>query len=72
MILSLKKKTETDHGQGEQTWGSQGERGGSGKDGHFGGFLDANCYIWKERAMVPYCTAQGNVCDWVSSLYNRT
>ena len=29
-------KTETDHGHGEQTRGSQGERGGSGMDGEFG------------------------------------
>ena len=41
MILS--KKPETDLGQGEQNWGSQGTGGGSGVDGHFGGFLDADC-----------------------------
>ena len=38
----------------------------------FGGFLDANCYIWNGWALGPYCTAQGNVCDWVTLLYNRT
>ena len=74
MILSLKKKkkTETDHGQGEQIWGFQGERGGNVTDGHLWGLRDANCYIWNGWAMGPYCTAQGNVCDWVTLLYNRT
>ena len=48
-----------------------GERGGNGTDGHFGGFLDANCYIWTGWVVGPY-TAQGNVCDWVILLYNRT
>ena len=71
MILSLKKKTETDHGQGEQTWGSQGEKGeGVGWTDSLG-FLDANCYVWNGWAMGPYCTAQGTVCDWVTLLYNR-
>ena len=65
-------KTEADHGQGERTWGSQGEREGSGIDGHFAGFLDANCCIGNGWAMEPYWTAQGNVCDWVTLLYNRT
>ena len=41
-----------------------GERGVSGMNGHFGGFLDANCYIWNVWAVGPYYTAQGNVCDW--------
>ena len=44
------------------------ERGGSGMDGHLGGFLDANCYIWNGWAMGPYGTAQGNVCGWVTLL----
>ena len=26
----------------------RGERRGNGMDGHFGGFLDANCYIYHE------------------------
>ena len=42
MILSKNKKQrnkkQTDHGQEEQTCSSQGKRGGSGMDGHFGGF----------------------------------
>ena len=52
MILSKnnkqtsKQKPETDLGQEEWTWCSQGERGGSGMDGHFGSLGDANCYIW--------------------------
>ena len=42
------------------------ERGGSRMDGHLGHFLGANCYICNGWAMGPYCTAQGNVCDWVT------
>ena len=34
-----------------------------GIDRHFGGFLDANCYIWNGWAMRSYCTAQRNLCD---------
>ena len=66
-------KKQTAHGQEEQTWGSWGLGGrvGSGRDGHFGGLGDANCYIWNGWAMGSYCTAQGNVCDWVTLLYNR-
>ena len=41
-------------------------------DGDLGGFGDANCYIWNGLAMGSYCTAQRNVCDWVTLLYNRT
>ena len=47
------------------------KRGGSGMDGHFGGFLDANCDIWNGWAIGSY-TAQGSVYDWVILLYNRT
>ena len=54
------RKTETEHGRGEQTWDSWGEGGGSGMDGYFGGFWDANCYIWNGWAMGPYGTALGN------------
>ena len=40
--MILPKKTETDHGQGEQTWDSQEGKGregrGSGVDGHSRGF----------------------------------
>ena len=62
-----------DHGQEEQTWGSQG-----GKWKEWDGWalrglgVDANCYIWNGWAMESYCTAQGNVCDWVTLLNNRT
>ena len=71
MILS--KNTETDHGQGEQTWGSRGERDGvRWMELAFGGFLDTNCYIWNRWVMGPYCTAPENVCDRVTLLYNRT
>ena len=48
----------------------RGEGGRTGMDGQFG-VLDANCYIWNGWAVGPYCTAQGTVCDWVPSLYNR-
>ena len=50
----------------------KGERGGVGMDGHFVGFLEANSYIWNGWAMGSYCTVQGNVCDWITLLYNRT
>ena len=33
------------------------------------GFLYANC--WNGWEMVPYSTAQGTVCGWVTLLYNR-
>ena len=36
------------------------------------GGLDANCYSWIRWAVGPYYTAQGNVWDWVTLLYNRT
>ena len=49
----------------------KGERGESGMDGHFESFLGANCYIWDGWAMGSYCTAQGNVCGWVTLWYNR-
>ena len=47
MILSKnnKEKTETDHGQEEQTWGSQGEKGKEWEGWAFRGLFDANCYI---------------------------
>ena len=46
--------------------------GAGGRDGQFGGVLDANCYIWNGWAVGPCCTAQGTVCHWVTLLYNRT
>ena len=69
MILS--KNTETDHGLGEQTWGSQRGRRREWDGRAFGGFLDANCYTWNGWAMGPYCTAEGTVYDWVALPYNR-
>ena len=50
----------------------KGEKGGSVMDGHFGGLGDVNSYVWNGWALGSYCTAQGNVCDWVTLLYNRT
>ena len=51
----------------------EGAGGGVEWDGWaFGGFGDANYYIWSGRTMGSYHTAQGNVCDWVTLLYNRT
>ena len=52
--------------------GVLGGRRGSGRDGHFGSFGDANYYIWNGLAVRSYCIAQGNVCNWVTLLYNRT
>ena len=48
MILFKKnqQKTETDHGQEEQTWGSGGKSGRSVMHGHLGGLGHANCCIW--------------------------
>ena len=40
-------------------------------DGHFGGLGDADCSIWYGWAMGPYCTAQGNVRDWVTLLHKK-
>ena len=31
-----------------------------------------SCYMWNGWKTGPYCTEQGNVCDWVTSLCNRT
>ena len=79
MILSKNnnnKKTQANKKQKQimakksMTWGSQGVRGGSGMDGHLGGFK-MQTYIWNGWAMGSYCTAQGNVCYWVTLLYNR-
>ena len=51
-------------------------RGGKGREcdewAFWGGWLDANRYIWNGWAVGPYGTAQGNVCDWVILLYKRT
>ena len=49
-----------------------GKGKGVGRTGVLRGFGDANCYIWKGWAMGYFCTTQGNVCDWVTLLYNRT
>ena len=50
MILS-KTKTETDHGQAEQTWGSNERRGSEWDGWEFGGFFGCNCYIWNGCTM---------------------
>ena len=39
--------------------------------GILGVFWNANCYVWNRWAARCYCTAQGNVWNWVTSLYNR-
>ena len=62
-----------DHDQEEQSLGlPRGTGEGVGWMGIWGLFLEANCYVWNEWAMGSYCTAPGNVCDWVTLLYNRT
>ena len=43
----------------------RGKEEGVGWMGIWRGFLDAYCYIGNGWAMGPYCTAQGNLCDWV-------
>ena len=64
MILSKNKqtKTETDHGQEEQTWSSwvEGEGEGVGWMGILGGLEDAKCYIWNGWAVGSYYTSQGH------------
>ena len=67
-----KQKTETDHGQEAQTQGSQGGKGRECDGWASWGFGDVNSYIWNGWALGSYRTAQGNVCDWVTLLYNRT
>ena len=47
-------------------------REGNGMDGCLEGLGETNCSIWNGWAMGSYCTAQVNVCDWVTLLYNRT
>ena len=32
----------------------------------------SDCYIWNGWVIGFYYTAQGNVCDWITLLYNRT
>ena len=49
-----------------------GGTGLNGIDAHLGGFRDANYCIWNGWAMRSYCTAQRNVCDWVTLLENKT
>ena len=67
MIPSKKrKKPIIEHGQGEQAWDAQGEKGKEWDGwafGSFGVFFDANCCIWNGWAMGSYCTEQGTVCD---------
>ena len=73
MILSKNnKKTNKQQRQKSIAGVPKGERRGSGMDGHFGDLGDANCYGWNGWAVGPYCTAQGNVCDWVTLLCSRT
>ena len=69
--ITNKQKIETDHGQGGRLVVPGGTEEGVGWMGNLG-FGDANCYIWNGWAMGPCCTAQGNVCDWVTLLYNGT
>ena len=56
-------KTETDHGQGEQTCGFHWRRGGVGWMENLM-LVNANCYIWNEWAVGSYCTAERTMYDW--------
>ena len=78
MILSKtnkqtnKKTPETDHGQGEQTWGSQEGRGREWDGQAFWGFSGCKLlYLeWMGNGALLYST--GKCVDWVTLLYNRT
>ena len=56
-IMAKKSRLGVPRGKGEGA-GRMGICGGRG--------LDTNCYIWNGWALGAYCTAQGNVCDWVT------
>ena len=71
MILSKKNRN--------RSWPRRAELGfprdkeqGVGWMGILGVWGDVNSYIWNGWVMGPYCTAQGNVYDWVTLLYSRT
>ena len=82
MILSKnnKQKTETDHGQEEQTWGSRAGRRGAGWMCILGVLGCKLLHLeWMGNGILLYSTR--NVCDfvvhfvvqlWVTLLYNRT
>ena len=64
-------RTEIDsHTWKRDLWLPGGRREGAGWMGSLG-LVDENCNIWNGWAMRSYCIAQGNVCDWVTLLYNR-
>lgn len=68
MILS--KKTETNHGQGEQTCDSRGEGEGSGMDEQFGVFGRKLLYLrWMGNGALLYST--GELCATGSLCYTR-
>lgn len=74
MILSENTKRTNknkQNGQEEPTQDSQGE-GEEWQGRAMWGLVDINCFIWNGWAMRFYCTAQGNMCVWVTLLYNGT
>ena len=47
------------------------ERGGSGNGWAFWVLFGCNLLYLEWMGNEIYCTAQGNVCDWVTLLYKR-
>ena len=72
MILSKNNEQTKNRNRSWLRRADLGFSGGEGMDGHFVGLGNADCYVWNGWAMGSYCTVQGNVCDWVTLLYNRT
>ena len=72
MILSKTKqnKTETDHGQEEQTWGSRGKGVGVGRMGTFGVFLMQTVIFGEDGQWGP--TVQHREMCVIGSLYCTT
>ena len=73
MILSKNenkqtKKTETDYGQEEQTQGFQEGKGREWEEEPFWGFGGMHVVIFEMDGLGSYCTAQGNMYDWVTLL----
>ena len=57
-----KEKTETDHGQEEQTWGSQVGKRREWYRCVFWGVFECKLLYLEGWAVGSYCIAQGNLC----------